>query len=213
MTTDKYQTRVRTFCTCPNGFVAQETYNGFVTVNGHAESLETGKQSQNTNFSLLVTVPLTQPQSNSNENARKLGEYIYNLGGGKIIAQRYGDLKRNRRSKEDKQSQYFLQPTLKDFTWGSLYFLPEIYHSGIHEGIQRLDGIMPGLANDSTILYVPEIKFHGLKIPTNDHLRVISKDNHPVYVAGDGSGFSRGIVGAAACGVLAAEGIMQELNL
>lgn len=212
MTTDSYQTRVRTFCTCPNGFVAQETYNGLVTVNGHAESATNGNQSSNTNFSLLVTVPLTQPQSNSNENARKLGEYIYNLGGGKIIAQRFGDFKRNRRSKEGKQGEYFVHPTLKDFTWGSLYFLPEIYHSGIREGIERLDKIMPGLANDSTILYIPEIKFHGLRIPTDSCLRVQSQNPQSIYVAGDGSGFSRGIVGAAASGILAAKGIRHEFD-
>ena len=211
--TETYQTRVRTFCTCPNGFVAQETYNGFVTVNGHAESSENGNQSPNTNFSLLVTVPLTQPQSNSNENARKLGEYIYNLGGGKIIAQRFGDFKRHRRSKGEKQKDYFVQPTLKDFTWGSLYFLPEIYHRGIFEGLERLDRIMPGLANDSTILYIPEIKFHGLRIPTDANLRVQTQNPTSIYVAGDGSGFSRGIVGAAASGVLAARGIHKELGL
>ncbi|MEI7718936.1 MAG: FAD-dependent oxidoreductase [archaeon] len=212
MTTDRYQTRVRTFCTCPNGFVAQETYGSFATVNGHAESLKDGNQSPNTNFALLVTVPLTQPQSNSNENARKLGEYISNLGGGKIIAQRWGDFKRNRRSKEGKQGEYFLQPTLRDFTWGSLYFLPEIYHSGIMEGMERLDKIMPGLANDSTTLYIPEIKFHGLRIPTDNYLKVQSQNPQSIYVAGDGSGFSRGIVGAAASGILAAKGIIRELN-
>jgi hypothetical protein len=211
LTPDQYpQARVRTFCTCPNGHVAQETYNGFVTVNGHAES-EKGKQTPNTNFSILVTVPLTKPQSNSNENARKLGEYIYNLGGGKIIAQRYGDFRRHKRSKEEKQAQHFLQPTLRDFTWGSLYFLPEIYYSGIEEAMQRLDGIMPGLASDSTILYIPEIKFHGLQIPTDEYLKVKSPDNLPIYVAGDGAGISRGIVGAAASGILAAEGILREL--
>jgi hypothetical protein len=75
--------------------------------------------------------------------------------------------------------------------------------------MNRLDGIMPGLANDSTILYLPEIKFHGLRIATNGNLRV-EGSKKPIYIAGDGSGFSRGIVGAAASGILAAEGIIKD---
>jgi uncharacterized FAD-dependent dehydrogenase len=205
------QARVRTFCTCPNGFVAQEKYDRFVTVNGHAESLKEGKRSPNTNFAILVTVNLTKPQSNSNENARHFAEYINNLGGNQITAVRWGDYRRNKRSDEEKQGMHFLQPTLKGFNWGSAYFLPMIYHEGIKDAMHRLDGIMPGLANDSTILYLPEIKFHGLRISTDENLRVTGSKK-PIYVAGDGSGFTRGIVGAAASGLLAAEGISKYLN-
>jgi uncharacterized FAD-dependent dehydrogenase len=63
---------------------------------------------------------------------------------------------------------------------------------------------MPGLAGDSTILYAPEMKFHGLRIKTDEYLH--TSDN--IFVAGDGAGVSRGIVGAAASGIRAAEGIL-----
>lgn len=211
-TPDKFrQARVRTFCTNPDGFVAQESYDGFITVNGHAESGERGRKTPNTNFAILVTVDLQKPASNSNENAKYFAQFINNLGGNQITAIRWGDFRCNKRSDAEKQSNYFIQPTLKGFNWGSAYFLPVIYHESIRDAMERLDGIMPGLANDGTILYIPEIKFHGLRIPTDENLRVRGIDK-PIYVAGDGSGFTRGIVGAAVSGLLSAEGIIKQIS-
>ena len=83
--------------------------------------------------------------------------------------------------------------------------MPARYTADIIEGIEKLDRIIPGLANNSTILHAPEIKFHGLKISTDVYLQA----KPGIYVAGDGSGYSRGIVGAAASGLRAAEGILR----
>ena len=67
---------------------------------------------------------------------------------------------------------------------------------------------MPALEGDSTILYAPEMKFHGLNITTNETLHCV--DN--IFVAGDGADLSRGIIGAAASGLLAAEGILTKFK-
>lgn len=203
--TEAYQDKIRTFCTCPNGFVGQELHDGFKTVNGHSES---GKSTQNTNFALLVTIPLTQPLSNTNTFARNIGQAFHDLSGGKTLAQRWGDLKRNKRSKQPNQNQYRFQPTMENITWGDLAFaMPARYLRDIREGIEKLDKIMPGIANDETILHAPEIKFHGLKIPTDPYLQI----KPGVFVAGDGAGYSRGIVGASASGLRAAQGILKSL--
>jgi hypothetical protein len=205
MKTATYQDKIRTFCTCPNGFVGQETHDGFKTVNGHSES---GKSTDNTNFALLVTVNLTQPLTNSNRFARNISSTFHDLSGGKTLAQRWGDLIRYQRSKESKQKEYRFQPTLEDITWGDLALaMPARCVADIIEGVQKLDKIIPGLASDSTILHAPEIKFHGLSIPTDAYLRT----KQAIYVAGDGSGYTRGIVGAAASGLRAAEGILREI--
>jgi uncharacterized FAD-dependent dehydrogenase len=202
--TKTYQDRVRTFCTCPNGFVGQEAHNGFKTVNGHSES---GDSTNNTNFALLVTVKLTEPLTNTNQFARNISSAFHDLSGGKTLAQRWGDLVRYQRSKEGKQREYTFQPTLTDVVWGDLALaMPARCVADIIEGVQKLDNIIPGLASDATILHAPEIKFHGLQIPTDEYLGV----GKGVYVAGDGSGYSRGIVGAAASGLRAAEGIIKN---
>ena len=203
--TKTYQDKVRTFCTCPNGFVGQEIHDGFKTVNGQSES---GKSTENTNFALLVTIPLTEPLTNSNQFARNIGLAFNDLSGGKTLAQRWGDLTRYKRSKENRQKDYHFQSTLESLTWGDLALaMPARYLNDLIEGIEKLDKIIPGLASDETILHAPEIKFHGLLIPTNEYL----KTKNGIYVGGDGSGYSRGIVGSAASGLRAAEGILREI--
>jgi uncharacterized protein len=203
--TKTYQDNVRTFCTCPNGFVGQEIHNGFKTVNGHSES---GKSTDNTNFALLVTIFLTEPLTNSNQYARNIGLAFNDLSGEKTIAQRWGDLTRHQRSKKNKQKDYHFQSTLEDLTWGDLALaMPARYLTDLIEGIEKLDAIIPGLASDETILHAPEIKFHGLLIPTDEYL----KTKNGIYVGGDGSGYTRGIVGSAASGLRVAEGILREI--
>lgn len=211
ITTEKYQDRVRTFCTCPEGFVSRETHNGFSLVNGHAES---ERKSSNTNFALLGTIPLTQPQSNTNLYGHNIAKVFNDLGGGKPLLQRLGDLKKGKRSKEKDKNKYNLQPSFNDVTWGDISLaLPARHLTNLLEGIEKINRIIPGLANDSTLIYAPEMKFHGLKIDTDSNLKAkkTSEKEHPeIYVAGDGSGFSRGIVGAAATGALVAEGILKQ---
>jgi uncharacterized FAD-dependent dehydrogenase len=77
------------------------------------------------------------------------------------------------------------------------------------EGLEMLDKVMPGINSDSTLLYGPEIKFYAMRIHTNKMLRTKIPN---LYVAGDGAGVSRGIVGAAATGLVAARGILEQLG-
>jgi uncharacterized FAD-dependent dehydrogenase len=48
-----------------------------------------------------------------------------------------------------------------------------------------------------------------MRIATDNHLRTRISN---LYVAGDGAGVSRGIVGAAATGLVAAQGILDQLD-
>jgi uncharacterized FAD-dependent dehydrogenase len=196
---------VRTFCVCPAGFVSQETHEDFNLVNGYSDS---EKGSENTNFAVLTTVPLDD--SNTNNFAAKMAELGYILRNGrKITAQRLGDLKRGRKSKDSDDNKYFLKKTLRAAEWGdiSLAFVARHYIN-IMEGLEAFNRVIPGLTNDSTILYAPEMKFHGLRIKTNEYLRAKER----IYVAGDGAGMSRGIVGAAASGIRAAQGILRDFG-
>lgn len=63
--TEKFEDRVRTFCMNPNGIVVNENTNGIVTVNGHSYEDEE-KQTENTNFALLVAKHFSEPFKDSN---------------------------------------------------------------------------------------------------------------------------------------------------
>jgi uncharacterized FAD-dependent dehydrogenase len=138
-------------------------------------------------------------------------EAFHEYCNGKIMAQRFGDFlkKPAGRSHASKQGNYLLQPTLTDVIWGDIRLpLGGRYCEDIFEMIQRLNSIIPGVSSGQTILYGPEIKFHGVKIQTNEYLHA----GKNIYVAGDGAGLSRGIVGAMASGILAAEGISRAIE-
>jgi len=77
----------------------------------------------------------------------------------------------------------------------------------IIEAIEKLDKVIPGIASETTLIYGPEIKFYDTKYATNNFLETNLEN---LYVAGDASGFSRGIVYAAVTGIITAEGIIEK---
>lgn len=197
----------RTFCTCPGGKVTKESHEGFTLANGYSDS---GDSSPNTNFAFLIQLNLTDPQGNTNEYGRDVAALANTIGKGKIILQRLGDLRQHKRSDSAKKESYMVYPTLEDVVYGDISLaLPGKIVENAISGLEKLDKVIPGVANDSTLLYAPEIKFHGLKAMTNECLET---NIEGIFVAGDGAGLSRGIVGAAASGLLASEGIMKKIK-
>jgi len=194
---------IRTFCPCPNGKVALESYQGFVCANGHSDST---LDSPNSNFAFLTEIQLTDPVENTTLYAKSVAELTTTLGGGKVILQRLADLKKGRRSTWSRIHKSYVQPTLTDVTPGDIAMaLPYRIVKNIIEGLEKLHTVMPGINSDSTLLYAPEVKYRGSKIMTDGRLETSVKN---LYVAGDGAGVSGNIVGAAVTGVMAARGIM-----
>ncbi len=197
---------VRTFCTCPYGFVTKESYEGFTCVNGHSMQ---NKKSQNTNFAFLVNVGLTEPVENSIAYGESIAKLATTIGGGKPVLQRLSDLRIGRRSTWARIDRGFTAPTLRDATPGDISMaLPKRVVTDIIEGLDALDRVIPGVASDSTLIYAPEIKFHSMRIHTSSP-KSLETAIKGLFVAGDGAGVSRGIVIAAATGMLAADGILS----
>ena len=96
--TEKFEDNVRTFCMNPNGIVVNENTKGIVTVNGHSYE-DPAKQTENTNFALLVSKHFSEPFKDSNGYGESIARLSNMLGGG-VIVQRFGDLIRGRRSNE-----------------------------------------------------------------------------------------------------------------
>ena len=202
--TDTYSDEIRTFCTNPGGFVAKENYYGFICVNGHA--LKEIK-SNNTNFAFISKVHLTEPVTNTRLYGESIARIANVLGDGKPIIQSLKDLKNGRRSEWHRLNKGFIEPTLKDCVAGDLALvLPHRIITNILEGLATLDKIIPGVANDDTLLYGPEIKFFSNEIETDNNFKLID-DN--IYFIGDGAGKAGNIVTAAATGLVAARDILK----
>ncbi|MEM0330012.1 MAG: FAD-dependent oxidoreductase, partial [Archaeoglobaceae archaeon] len=67
--TKRHDDYMRTFCTCPRGWVIREDYGDFCLVNGHSKAKE---KSNNTNFALLGHYEFTEPFDEPNEWGRDL---------------------------------------------------------------------------------------------------------------------------------------------
>ena len=205
--TQTYSDEIRTFCTNPGGFVTKENYEGYICVNGH--SLKDVK-SDNSNFAFICKINLTHPTTNTRLYGESLARIANVLGGGKPIIQTLKDLRQGRRSEWHRINKGFIEPTLKDCVAGDLaLILPHRILKNVLEGLEELDKIIPGVNNDETLLYGPEIKFFSNEITTDNNMKL---ENENIYFVGDGAGKAGNIVSAAATGLIAAKDILNKCN-
>ncbi len=203
--TSKYDDQTRTFCTNFGGYVALENYQDFVCVNGHAFM---DKKSNNTNFAFLSKVVLTDPVEDNQAYGESIGKLATLIGGGKPILQRYGDLKRGRRSTWNRVKNSYIEPTLKSVTCGDIAMaLPERILTNLIDGLDQLNQVIPGVTNGETLLYAPEIKFFATQIGTNNNLETAVKG---LFVAGDGPGVAGNIVSATATALIPCKKIILD---
>ena len=203
--TEKYGDKVRTFCMNPKGAVVTENTNGIITVNGHSYE-DPARQTENTNFALLVAKHFSEPFKDSNGYGESIARLSNMLGGG-VIVQRFGDLIRGRRSTPSRIEEAFITPTLNATPGDLSLVLPKRILDGIIEMIYALDKVAPGTANDDTLLYGVEVKFYNMEVEVNEKL----ESRYPgLYIIGDGSGITHSLSHASASGVHVARSITAE---
>ena len=194
--TSKYEDLVRTFCMNPRGAVVNENTNGIITVNGHSYE-DPAKQTDNTNFALLVSKRFSEPFKDSNGYGESIARLSNMLGGG-VLLQRFGDLIRGQRSTQKRIEESFVTPTLNATPGDLSLVLPKRILDGIIEMIYALDKIAPGTANEDTLLYGVEVKFYNMEVEVNENLETRYDG---LYIIGDGSGITHSLSHASASGV------------
>lgn len=204
--TSKYEDLVRTFCMNPKGEVVNENTNGIVTVNGHSYE-DPAKQTNNTNFALLVAKHFSEPFKDSNGYGESIARLSNMLGGG-VIVQRFGDLIKGRRSTEERIGESFTVPTLNAAAGDLSLVLPKRLLDGIIEMIYALDKIAPGTASDDTLLYGVEVKFYNMEVELDHNLMT---RHEGLYIIGDGSGITHSLSHASASGVYVARQIISKM--
>lgn len=203
--TEKFEDNVRTFCMNPYGIVVNENTNGIVTVNGHSYD-SPDLRTENTNFALLVAKHFSEPFKDSNGYGESIARLSNMLGGG-VIVQRFGDLVRGRRSNQKRIEEGLVTPTLSATPGDLSLVLPKRILDGIMEMIYALDKIVPGTANDDTLLYGVEVKFYNMEVELDENLQ----SRYPgLYIIGDGSGVTHSLSHASASGVYVARHILES---
>ena len=202
--TEKYGDKVRTFCMNPRGAVVNENTNGIITVNGHSYE-DPSKQTENTNFALLVSQRFSEPFKDSNGYGESIAKLSNMLGGG-VIVQRFGDLIRGRRSTPSRIADAFITPTLNATPGDLSLVLPKRILDAIVDMIYALDKVAPGTANDDTLLYGVEVKFYNMEVKVDEHLETCFPG---LYIIGDGSGITHSLSHASASGIYVARNITK----
>ena len=203
--TEKYGDLVRTFCMNPKGAVVNENTNGIITVNGHSYE-DPARQTQNTNFALLVAKHFSEPFKDSNGYGESIAKLSNMLGGG-VIVQRFGDLIRGRRSTPSRIEEAFITPTLSATPGDLSLVLPKRILDGIIEMIYALDKVASGTANEDTLLYGVEVKFYNMEVEVDENLESKRKG---LYIIGDGSGITHSLSHASASGIHVARNIIGK---
>ena len=165
------------------------------------------KQTNNTNFALLVAKHFSEPFKDSNGYGESIARLSNMLGGG-VIVQRFGDLIRGRRSTEERISESFTVPTLNAAAGDLSLVLPKRLLDGIIEMIYALDKIAPGTASDDTLLYGVEVKFYNMEVELDHNLMT---RHEGLYIIGDGSGITHSLSHASASGVYVARQIISKM--
>jgi uncharacterized FAD-dependent dehydrogenase len=197
-------TRVRTFCSNPSGHVVVENHSGVMAANGHSYK-DPRLGSANTNFALLVSHKFTEPFDKPNEYAREICRRANDLSSGGVIVQKYGDIRKGRRSTTERINEGFLEPTLKEAVAGDLgLVLPYNTMKSLIEMVEALDHVTPGIANEHTLFYGVEAKFYSSRPKLSDALET---EIAGLYCAGDGAGITRGLAQAGAAGVWVARNV------
>ncbi|MDJ0720510.1 MAG: hypothetical protein QNJ04_02720 [Desulfobacterales bacterium] len=123
------------------------------------------------------------------------------------ILQRFGDLKRERRSTWNRIHKGDIEPALTNVVCGGIAMaLPERIMRNLIEGREKLNPMIPGGSNDETLLDAPEIEFLATQIETDHRLEAPIRG---MYVAGDGPGAAGNIVSARATGLISAKVILE----
>ena len=200
-------TKVRTFCSNPSGHVVVENHSGTMLANGHAYH-DPKLGSHNTNFALLVSHTFSEPFNEPNEFAHEVARLANKLSNGSIIVQRYGDIKRGRRTTVKRLKEGYTVPTLPEAVPGDLgLVLPYNTMKSIIEMIEALDHVTPGIANEHTLLYGVEAKFYSARPKVKEGFE---SEISGLYVGGDGAGLTRGLAQAGANGILIARAIIKK---
>ncbi|MCD7839227.1 MAG: NAD(P)/FAD-dependent oxidoreductase [Erysipelotrichaceae bacterium] len=202
-------TKVRTFCSNPSGHVVIENHSGTMLANGHAYH-DPKLGSQNTNFAILVSHEFSEPFNEPNEFAHEIARLANKLSSGSIIVQRYGDIKKGRRTTAKRLKEGYTTPTLPEAVPGDLgLVLPYNTMQSIIEMIEALDHVTPGIANDHTLLYGVEAKFYSARPVVREGFE---SEIDGLYVGGDGAGLTRGLAQAGANGILIARHILDDMK-
>ena len=199
---------VYSFCMCPGGYVVNaSSEKDMLAVNGMSYQARDGR---NANSAMIVTVTPADYGGTDVlagvEFQRKLERAAYELGGGRIPVQTFGDFCAERASVRLGD----IKPCIKgayELTSVRAIFPPELSRA-LEEGIRGCGRLIPGFAGPDAVL-------SGVESRTSSPVRILRNEElesgiSGLYPCGEGAGYAGGITSAAMDGLKIAEAIAKK---
>ncbi len=210
---------VYSFCMCPGGFVVNaSSESGRLAVNGMSYSK---RDSKNANSAIIITV---DPKDFGSDDVlsgvefqRGLEEKAYNIGGGKIPVEYYGDFKKSVGvgSATEIKEEYNVKentPSMKgEYNFANVHdILPDDLNKAFVEGMEKFGKMIRGYNSDGAIV-------SGVESRTSSPVRINRGDEgesvnvNGLFPCGEGAGYAGGIMSAAMDGMKIAEYVAKEV--
>jgi uncharacterized FAD-dependent dehydrogenase len=191
--------KVKTHCASDQGEVIELRYSDLPLAGGHNYS---HAKSGRSGFSILWNG--FAPGADSYRAATEIMAAAGDLTGGRLLVQKLSDYRSGTGTRSrDLEALELSCPTAVG--GDARRVLPSAFFDAMDTLLGRLEAIVPGFVDEEAVIYAPAIEWWMERIVGNDHF--LSEEVPGLAVCGDGSGWSQGIVHAAATGLLAAEGL------
>lgn len=200
---------LRSFCCNHHGSIVNENHYtmGVRNVNGHSY-LADHLRTDSSNFSIMSKIYPEPGKDNPQDMVRAISSKVNSLADGMPMVERVKDFVQDSRI-----------PTIGDNPYRTNYqavagdirsILPKELGDAFADYLVELNKIAPGVLGSYSLLYAPEMKYYGRKVPVDfETWRVEGVDN--LYALGNSSGYIDSFTSAGVTGVLAARDIVKRL--
>lgn len=197
---------IKTYATCPGGVVVPvERYARLVASGVPRFGLARGPS---TTLAILLQ-PGVSGAAGRWSGGESIAATLNSRAPGRLLVQRLADLRARRATTADTLAENAVQPTCTTSLPADFAdVFPAAYWDALEQLIARLDRLAPGVAAGDTLVYAPaEERF--AHFPTDAHLQTAVPG---LFVAGDATGQSQGVIQAGVAGTLAGEGVATYLD-
>lgn len=197
-----------TFCMCPGGYVVNaSSEEEKLCVNGMSYHDRDG---ENSNSAIIVTIDGKTYGTKILDGMkfqREIENRTYKLGNGKVPVQRFADYKKNTPTKNLGN----IKPSVQSpYTLANLRGIyPKEIEEMIIEAIESMGEKIKGFNDDDAILSAAETRSSSpIRMLRDENNKSLGINN--LYVIGEGSGYSGGIVSSAIDGIKTAQFILEK---
>lgn len=194
----KYKnTLTRTFCWCVGGKVISYEFCGAKILDGQHSYLN---PTLNTNFGIVTTISLPTGSSNTVFGIN-FAKFLNSVGAGEVIIQLLRDFIKNKQTISREINSNIVQPTLNNVKIANIRaFLPPLMADRIIQTINVIDKICNNNITKNCLVYAPVVERVFPFVPLNYQMETPKQG---LFLIGDCSGKTTGIISGAAMGIAA----------